>query len=146
MLRKVVEVVLGPASDPERNFIPSMISEHDFFISRYYLFPYYPQTLIFLVFQMAHLAGNAFDSGGRAFSLKPYQNPALIKSTKSLWMFLHYGGVLWQLHLCLFDNQRCQRQYEVVANIICFLITKMWLAVHLHADAFVHWQIFDDSL
>lgn len=56
-----------------------------------FFFPYYPLTVFCLVFQMARLADNTFDSRGIAFSLKPYQNATVIKGTESLQEYLQYG-------------------------------------------------------
>ncbi len=68
-----------PGRIPER--ISSPASTLDTHISCYYQFfpPYYPLTLFFMVFQMAQLAHNTFDSRGVAFSLKPFQNATFTK-------------------------------------------------------------------
>lgn len=81
----------------------------------------------------------------RIFSETPSKSSFDQKYQKPLNVFTLWWRTVTATFV-LFKCQRCERQYEVVANIICLLITKMWLAVHLHAVAFMHWQIFYDSL
>ena len=97
--------ILSPASSLD---IQSCISCYHFFFSPLY----FASTLFFLVFQMAQLAGYAFDSRGIAFPLNPLskRNPHQKCRKSSIYLFflhlavhLQYGVILRELHLRLFN-------------------------------------------
>lgn len=120
---KMLECISGQQESLRRILSPATsLDTQSAYLLLYICFPpYYPQTVFCLVFQMAHLADNTFDSRGKAFSLKPYQNATFIKSTESLYIYKYiYSTALYcESSFCSYLNinegqpakVKCQREY-----------------------------------